>query len=116
MLLMLVTVAVSPYSWFPDEVVLLPSLAFVFTFPQRRKHAVKILVAINMVALLVLMVGHPSLSSGAYLWTPLAWLTWFLYATNGFRIQSGSSTIQPEEEKVSLVVGVPLRHGVNPLS
>jgi hypothetical protein len=116
MLLMLVTVAVSPYSWFPDEVVLLPSLAFVFTLPRRRKHAVKILVAINMLALLVLMVGHPSLSSGAYLWTPLAWLMWFLYATDGFRAQGGSSTIQSKEVKVSLDGGVPLGHGVNLLS
>ena len=36
MLLMLVTILVSPYSWFPDEIVLLPALAFAIAFPHRR--------------------------------------------------------------------------------
>jgi hypothetical protein len=83
MLLMLVTVLVSPYGWFSDEIVLLPSLAFAFTFPKKRRYSMKVLVAINGLALLILLMAHPSLSSYAYLWTPLAWTVWFLYSTDG---------------------------------
>ena len=90
MLLLLVTILVSPYGWFSDEIVLLPSLAFAFTFPERRKYSIEVLVAIDVLALLVLLLAKPSLSSGAYLWTPLAWLGWFLYATRGFGDHSGS--------------------------
>jgi len=84
MLLMLVSVLVSPYGWFSDEIVLLPSLAFAFTFPEKRRYSMKMLVAINCLALLILLIAHPSLSSYAYLWTPLAWTVWFLYTTDGF--------------------------------
>ena len=64
MLLMLVTIMVSPYSWFPDEIVLLPALAFAVTFPHRRKRSLELLVVINFAALILLMVGHPNFSSG----------------------------------------------------
>jgi hypothetical protein len=113
MLLMLVTVLVSPYSWFPDEIVLLPALAFAITFPHRRARSLEILVAINLVAILVLMAGDRSIVSSAYLWTPSVWLAWFLYATNGFRIQSGNFTIQPKEIGVSLARGSRLVHEAN---
>jgi hypothetical protein len=113
MLLMLVTVLVSPYSWFPDEVVLLPALAFAITFPNRRARSLEILVVINLAAILVLMAGNRSIVSTVYLWTPSAWLAWFLYATNGFRIQSGNLTIQPKEIGVSLAGGSALVHEAN---
>jgi hypothetical protein len=83
MLLMLVTVLVSPYGWFSDEIVLLPSIAFAVAYPHKRQHSLSLLVAINGVGLLVLLVGHATLASGGYVWTPLAWLAWFLYATTG---------------------------------
>jgi hypothetical protein len=113
MLLMLVTVLVSPYSWFPDEIVLLPTLAFAITFPRRRMRSLEILVVINLVATLVLMAGNRSIVSTVYLWTPSAWLAWFLYATNGFRIQREDLTIQPEEIGVSLASGSRLVHEAN---
>jgi hypothetical protein len=81
MLLILVTVMVSPYGWFSDEIVLLPALAFAAASPQKRKYSLKILMAINGIALLVLLVAQPSIVSRAYVWTPLAWFAWFLYAT-----------------------------------
>ena len=83
MLLMLVTVLASPYAWFSDEIVLLPSLALAFTFCQKRKYSIEILSAFNAIALLIVLIAHPSLSSRAFVWTPLAWLAWFLYATRG---------------------------------
>jgi hypothetical protein len=113
MLLMLVTVLASPYSWFPDEVVLLPALAFAITLPHRRACSLEILAVINLAAILVLMAGNRSIVSTVYLWTPSAWLAWFLYATNGFRIQSGNLAIQPKEIGVSLAGGSALMHEAN---
>jgi len=113
MLLMLVTILVSPYSWFPDEIVLLPALAFAITFPQRRPRSLEILVVINLVAILVLMAGNRSIVSTVYLWTPSAWLAWFLYATDGFRIQRGNLTIQPRETGVPLGGSSALVHEAN---
>jgi len=84
MLLMLVTILVSPYGWFPDQIVLLPCLALIFKSSTRRKYSLEILAAINGLALFVLLIARFSLTSYAYLWTPLAWLAWFLYSTEGF--------------------------------
>jgi hypothetical protein len=113
MLLMLVTVLVSPYSWFPDEIVLLPALAFAITFPHRRARSLEILAVINLAAILVLMAGNRSIVSTVYLWTPSAWLAWFLYVTNGFRIQRGNLTIPQKETGVSLAGGSALLHEAN---
>ncbi len=81
MLLMLVTVLVSPYGFFSDEIVLLPSIFYALTSPERRRYSGEMLLAINSLCLLLLMVAHAQLSSRAYLWTPMAWLVWFLYAS-----------------------------------
>ena len=116
MLLMLVTVLVSPYSWFSDEIVLLPALAFAITLPHRRARSLEILVLINLAAILVLMAGNRSIVSTVYLWTPSAWLAWFLYATNGFRIHSGNLTIQPKEIRRSSPDGSGLVQEANPAS
>jgi hypothetical protein len=97
MLLMLVTILVSPYGWFSDEIVLLPSIAFALACSERRRYSIEILLAINSVALLIVMVAHANLSSRAYLWTPLAWLAWFLYAAHGSGRRSQSSLIQRAE-------------------
>jgi hypothetical protein len=90
MLLMLVTILASPYGFFTDEVVLLPSIAYALYFPERRRHSAWILLAINALALYFVLVTGSQLSSRAYLWTPLAWLAWFLYAT-----RSPSQSIDP---------------------
>jgi hypothetical protein len=79
----LVTVLVSPYAWFPDETVLLPALVFVLYCAARRKYSMPILLSINGLLLLMLLIAHIPLTTGAYIWTPLAWLAWFLYATHG---------------------------------
>jgi Glycosyltransferase family 87 len=81
MLLMLVTIVASPYSFFTDEIVLLPAIAFAFSLTERRKYSTAFLIAVNSIALILVLVVHVQLSSRAYMWTPLAWLVWFLYAT-----------------------------------
>jgi hypothetical protein len=81
MLLILVTILVSPYGFFTDEIVLLPSVVFALSFPRRRRNSVWILLLINGAALVIIFATQSSLASSAFLWTPLAWLGWFLYAT-----------------------------------
>ena len=85
LLLILVTVLVSPYSWFSDEIVLLPALLYKLFLPQKRKHAGAILVAVNAVVLLMLLAVQIPFTSGAYLWTPAAWLAWYLWAGDPVR-------------------------------
>ena len=99
MLLMLVTVMATPYGSFTDEVVLLPSIVFALSIREPHKYSVGILLAINGIALLIVVVFHPRLSSSAYLWTPLAWLAWFLYACHGAgaRRRNGSSLVPSAE-------------------
>jgi hypothetical protein len=82
MLLLLVALFTSPYSWFPDEIVLLPAVAFALHSSGRRKHSTEILMALNCIALFLLMVLRVPLTSAAYIWTPAAWLGWFVYATS----------------------------------
>lgn len=81
MLLMLVTVLASPYGWFPDEIVLLPAIIFALNLPRKHAYAGWALLAINAVAALVYTAFEASLRSPFLIWTPAAWLLWFLYAT-----------------------------------
>ena len=81
MLLMLVCIFTSPYSWFSDEIVLLPALVFALQLADKRKYSAWLLLAINTAALYIVLVDHAALSSHAYIWTPLTWLIWYLYAT-----------------------------------
>ena len=80
LLLVLVTVLVSPYSWFSDEIVLLPALIYKFSLTQKRRYAGAILMAVNTGVLLLLLAAQIPFTSGAYLWTPAAWLAWYLWA------------------------------------
>lgn len=112
MLLMLVTLLTSPYSWFPDEIVLLPALAYGITFPHRRAGSLEILAVVNLAAILVLMAGNRSIVSTVYLWTPSAWFAWYFYATNGLRIHCRNSTIQTKPEAF-LADGSSLAHEAN---
>jgi hypothetical protein len=92
MLLMLVAVATSPYGWFTDSIVLLPSIVFALGLPNKSKHTIPILMAINTGALVLLLVFHPPLTSVAYAWLPGSVLAWFLYATRKPRRVQASTT------------------------
>lgn len=87
MLVMLVSILFSPYSWLTDEAVLLPSILFALTFEGKRKYSAWILLAINSAVLFIALVTQASLTSHNYMWTPIAWLAWFLYATRAFARQ-----------------------------
>lgn len=85
MLLILVTVLVSPYAFFTDEIVLLPAIIFALNLPEKRKYSGWMLVFINVVALTIYMAAGGHIGIPVLVWTPFAWLAWFLYATGGIR-------------------------------
>jgi hypothetical protein len=95
MLLLIVCILVSPYSWFTDEAVLLPSILFALRFEGRRKHVVWILLAINTAALWLVLGRQATLESHAYAWTPLTWLAWFLYAVHRPRSDAPAEVFSP---------------------
>lgn len=92
MLLMIVTVFASPYGYFTDEAVLLPSILYALSFRKQSKHAAWTLLAINTIAIALVLGRHALLASRAYMWTPITWLLWFLYATHGHRAGTSPAT------------------------
>jgi len=79
-LVLLVSVIVSPYAWVTDEIVLLPLVIAVLVRQRTAKDITAAYIAINGITLGLLLTGF-QLSSGAYIWTPLAWGAWYLYGT-----------------------------------
>jgi hypothetical protein len=93
--LILVTILVSPYGFITDEVVVLPAIIFALSFPGRRRYSEWLLLIINGIALYAVVINHAALSSHAYLWTPVTWLAWFLYATWNSRGVKSSLSAEP---------------------
>lgn len=96
MLLLLVSVLCSPYGWISDETVLLPAIFYGLASLPRPRGSTWILIIANTLALCVIF-SHASVSSRAYLWTPFAWLAWFLYAT---KANSPQNKLAPSQETV----------------
>ena len=76
-LLMLVSLLVAPYSWFYDQVVLIPALLYPLYQTRSR---LPVFVFASMSAILE-MAGQPLTSLPLYLWTAPAWLLWYLWAS-----------------------------------
>jgi hypothetical protein len=89
LLVLLVSVLCAPYAWFTDEAVLLPAIvAGLYSATERRRSPLPLAV-FGGVAMIEVLATVP-LTSPFYLWTPLAWLAWYLYATRpGNREGSG---------------------------
>ena len=80
LLVLLVSVVCTPHAWFTDESVVLPAvLAGVYRAADSGRSLVPFGIVAG-VAMIEVMLAIP-ITSGYYLWTPLAWLAWYLYAT-----------------------------------
>lgn len=79
-LLLLVSVFVAPYSWFPDEIVVLPAILAAAYCCAERERPLLIFAILDVAALLLVFFIVP-VQSGAYIWTTTAWLIWYLFAT-----------------------------------
>ena len=86
--LMVVSVLTTPYSWLPDEVVLLPAVlwAAVCILGLEKQHemtlwtrlAIAIFAALDGLLLLILAAKIP-FSGGIYFWSSLLWFAWYMY-------------------------------------
>lgn len=84
--LLLVGAICTPFGFLPDQSLLLPALLAGVFCAVRRQRGVWPLVVIAGAALLEVGLGA-TIVSPAYLWTPVAWLLWYLYATGRFSRQ-----------------------------
>jgi hypothetical protein len=78
-LLMLVSVVVAPYSWYLDQVVLLPALLPVL-YRTKYRSIVSIFALLSAATEIGNFRGVPLRTLGLYLWTAPVWLGWYLLA------------------------------------
>ncbi len=79
-LLMLVSVVVAPYSWFMDQVVLIPALLHAL-YQTRSRLLIAVFALISAIIEIAGYHGVPLTSFALYLWTAPAWLLWYLLAS-----------------------------------
>jgi hypothetical protein len=82
-ILMLVSVFVAPYSWFMDQVILLPAVLH-GVYSTRSRTCIAIVALISAVIEIGAIRGV-LLDSKFYLWTAPAWLVWYVLATRPSR-------------------------------
>ena len=80
LLLLLVGSACTPFGWFTDESLLLPAVLAGACAAEKAHRPIWPLAAIAGAALLEVILGA-EIVSWAYVWTPLAWLAWYLLST-----------------------------------
>jgi hypothetical protein len=78
--LMLVSILVAPYTWFMDQVILIPALLHA-AYVTRSRSLVAILALASAVIEVEILRGVPLLHSALYLWTAPVWLAWYICAT-----------------------------------
>jgi hypothetical protein len=86
--LMLVSILVAPYTWFMDQVILIPALLHA-AYVTRSRSLVAILALASAVIEIEILRGLPLLHSALYLWTAPAWLVWYICATRATVAQPG---------------------------
>jgi Glycosyltransferase family 87 len=77
-LLLLVSVAVAPYSWFMDQAVLLPAILHAL-YLNRSRTLVAILAMFSAAIEIANVRGVPLRNPLLYPWTALIWLAWYLW-------------------------------------
>jgi hypothetical protein len=78
-LLMIVSVMVAPYSWFSDEVTLMPALLCAVYAANRNGRSLAWAGVIAGVALLMVFFRVP-INLFYFTWTPIVWLATYIYA------------------------------------
>jgi hypothetical protein len=79
-LLILVSALVPPYTWFMDQAIVIPALLH-GAYITRSRNLIAVLALASAVIDLQSFMGV-TLQSMLYLWPSLAWLAWYLCATN----------------------------------
>lgn len=105
-LVLLISVLVSPYSWLADEIVLVPviylSATWIFGGRISKKASVVVvsLIALNGVLLLMAVVQVP-LPSGAYVWSGVVWLGWHFAGRKVSRLRAAELVREGRQALVS---------------
>lgn len=92
LLLLLVGCVCTPYGFFTDESLLLPAILAGACAAEKAHRPIWPLAFIAGAALLEVVLGA-EIVSWAFVWTPLAWLGWFLFATGRARFRSRQPAI-----------------------
>jgi hypothetical protein len=80
LLVLLVSVACTPYCWYSDQVVLFPALLIGLYRAEKSAASLALFVAIAAAGMVGFVLQIP-MTSVFYVWTAPAWLLWYLYAT-----------------------------------
>lgn len=79
LILIAISVIAAPHSWLDDEVLFIPAIVAGLCRCAGDYKSLISLAALNGIALFLLVRNIP-FYSGAYVWTSVAWLVWFLYS------------------------------------
>jgi hypothetical protein len=79
LLVIVVSVACSPYSWYTDQALLLPAVVIGLAESERSIKSLALFAAIAGIGLIAMM-ANILLTSGFFVWTAPAWLLWYVYA------------------------------------
>jgi hypothetical protein len=80
LLVLLVSVACTPYSWYCDQTLLFPAVLVALYRAEKSVAALVLFVAIAGAGMVGFLAQIP-MTSSYYVWTAPAWLLWYLYAT-----------------------------------
>jgi hypothetical protein len=79
LVVLLASIACTPYSWYTDQAIVFPAVAVALESSKRPALALASFAAIAGAGLISIMADIP-LTSRFYVWTAPAWLLWYLYA------------------------------------
>ena len=79
LLVMVVSLAVSPYSWYTDQALLLPALALGLHESEKSLRSLALFAAIAGAGLVAMLIDI-QLTSAFFVWTAPGWLAWYAYA------------------------------------
>jgi len=92
LLVLVVSMACSPYSWYTDQALLLPAIVIGLNESEKSVRSLALFALIAGIGLLALMIDI-KLTSGFFVWTAAAWLVWYAYARHA---RSGRSELVPD--------------------
>ena len=90
LLVMVVSVACSPYSWYTDQAVLFPAVVVGLSESEKSIRSLGLFALIAGIGLYA-MIADIKLTSGFFVWTAPAWLLWYVYARRERQLTAISS-------------------------
>lgn len=91
LLVLVVSVACSPYSWYTDQAILLPPVVAGLNRSEKPVGPLALFALIAGIGLIAL-IADVKLTSGFFVWTAPAWLLWYAYARH---VRSRRSELAP---------------------